>query len=142
MSQFIPELGQMCFGQPFKEFSVPSYVEATLVFLREEIERFFHNKFGSKLGPSINPFDNSGFRAGSPVFSIHAYSWNEEENQQWNFRYHKIGFEVSWYKYLGRGMSCNFEISSEECSKMLDDCLSYIRTQEKKLFEERKDGDS
>lgn len=116
-----PELGQMVFGQPYKELQCPEHVEKALKVLAYlwDIVSFTKN----------NPFYNTGERYDGAVFSVHAYSWAEEEYQQWNFKWKDI--EVSWYKYLGRGMSINRKVSKEEIHLMLGQCIAVLM--EKKL---------
>lgn len=112
-----PELGQMCFGQPSKELECPTYVIAALEFLAEN---FFYNK---KISEN-NPFRNTGRKWCNSVFEVNAYEWNEDIIQTFNFKYKDI--EVSWYKYLGRGMSINREVSEKECWEMLKECVESI----------------
>ena len=55
---------------------------------------------------------------------MHRYCWCDEKDCKWcsgdepNFRYKPTGFEVRWYKYIGRDMKCNRPISSEEVEEM------------------------
>jgi hypothetical protein len=111
-----PELGQMCFGQPSKELECPDYVAVALEYLAN----FFYNEEISK----NNPFRNTGQKWHNSVFEVSAYEWDEDIIQTFNFKYKDI--EVSWYKYLGRGMSINREVPERECWKMLKDCVESI----------------
>lgn len=76
-----------------------------------------------------NPFGNSGETWECYEFKVEAYSWNDEYNQPFNFKWKDI--EVSWYKYMGRGMSQNRQISPEEVGDMLDACLGALKEYEK-----------
>jgi len=116
-TEYEPELGQMCFGQPSQELECPTYVEAALEYLAES---FFYNKDISV----ENPFRNTGWQWSNKVFEVNAYNWDEDKIQPFNFKYKDI--EVSWYKYLGRGMSINREVTEIECWKMLKDCVESI----------------
>jgi hypothetical protein len=115
--EYEPELGQMCFGQPTQQFECPDYVAAALEYLAES---FFYDKNLSK----ENPFRNTGARWSNSVFEVRAYDWNEDNIQTFNFKYKDI--EVSWYKYSGRGMSINREVSEKECWEMLKECVESI----------------
>jgi len=42
-----------------------------------------------------------------------------------NFRHFASGLEVRWYKYIGRGMSCNQEITAEVFKKIADECVTW-----------------
>jgi hypothetical protein len=117
MKEYEPELGQILYGQEPQEFECPTYVEAALEYLAES---FFYNKNIS----DENPFRNTGAQWANSVFEVNAYNWDEESNQLFNFKYKDI--EISWYKYLGRGMSINREVSEEECWKMLKACVESI----------------
>lgn len=64
------------------------------------------------------------------IFSMHPFCWCEEEECPWcgssnapNFHYKPLGFKLWWYKYIGRGMEMNREISPAECAEMLAQCL-------------------
>lgn len=48
---------------------------------------------------------------------------DEEEMKKPNFRYKNI--EISWYKYLGRGMDIP-EMTYEELDEMLNDCIKSL----------------
>jgi len=114
-----PELGQLAWGQPHQELECTWYVESIL----EAIETRFVLRFGD----DDNPFRNTGSSYENKVFEVYAYSWNEEVPQTYNFRWNGHEFFVSWYKYLGRGMSQNREMSLEEAAKMMDECLDSLR---------------
>jgi hypothetical protein len=116
MKGYEPELGQMCFGQEPQKFECPDYVAAAL----ECLANFFYNKEIS----SENPFRNTGARWSNFLFTVNAYDWNEDNIQPFNFKYKDV--EVSWYKYLGRGMSINREVSEGECWEMLKECVESI----------------
>jgi hypothetical protein len=135
MENYEPELGQSLFGQPYKELGVNGNVENALRTIRGLME--------SKSKTGYTPFDNSGERFNNGVFECNAYDWSEcncegswdngwtEESctcgwepQLYNFKWRD--FEVSWYKYLGRGMSMNREIGGEELSSMLSECMKSL----------------
>jgi len=63
------------------------------------------------------------------IVMMHQYCWCEEETCEWcsgdepNFRYKPTGFEVTWYKYIGRDMKTNISISPKEFQKMREHIL-------------------
>jgi hypothetical protein len=116
LAEYEPELGQACMGQPTQQFECPTYVTAALEYLAIFLE-------GRLLFPE-NPFRNTGWSHQNTVFTVCAYEWNEDKVQDFNFKYKDI--EVSWYKYLGRGMSINREVSDKECWEMLKECVESI----------------
>jgi hypothetical protein len=118
---FQPELGQALFGQPHQEHEVPDIWDAALCFIRDELERVMWNVRQKEYA---SPFANAGERFDCPTFSVHAYSWDESKEQPWNFKWRDV--EISWYKYLGRGMSANRLLSPELAAEMLAECLFVV----------------
>lgn len=121
MGQFIPEMGQMAFGQPSKEFSVGPLLEAALGMIDDNLRRLMWNRYQREY-PS--PFSNTGNRFKCDAFEVAAYSWDDSYEQPFNFKWRDI--EVSWYKYCCRGTSVNAEITPEQINEMLIDCLCAI----------------
>jgi len=82
-----------------------------------------------------SPFDDTGNRYKNETFEVVAYSWDDEKEQPYNFRWvnKKTGkpLEVSWYKYLGRGTSVNRKVSPAEIEMMLDECLESLEKEDK-----------
>ena len=113
-----PELGQAVFGQPYKEYGVSqklrdalSSIDKHLCLKMERLDKNFES-----------PFANSGNKFYCDTFEVESYSWDDEVDQPWNFKWRDI--EVSWYKYFGRGMSVNKNVSDKEIEEMLDECLT------------------
>ena len=119
-----PELGQAVFGQPYKQFGVSAQLESAMV----AIETRLMLKMGLIDKNFMTPFDNSGNSFKCDTFVVEAYSWDDEYDQEWNFKWRDL--EVSWYKYLGRGMSANRKVSDKEITEMLDECYDAIRRYE------------
>ncbi|MBU0847251.1 hypothetical protein KKH23_08735 [Patescibacteria group bacterium] len=112
-----PELGQAAFGQPFQKFPCPDYVEDAL-----EVIRWLLIFRGEDCTP--DPFANSGARFECDVFKVHAYSWSDEVVQEYNFTWRDI--RVSWYKWMGKGMSINRHTTWDEMREMLRECLQAL----------------
>lgn len=127
---FTPELAQAVFGQPHKEYEVPQIWDAALSFLREYLSTVMWNIHQRKYE---SPFSNSGNAFSCQTFKVEAYSWGDDE-QPWNFKWGDV--EISWYKYLGRGMSANQPLSPDRASVMLDECMQALREYEAKLMQE------
>lgn len=113
-----PELGQLIFGQPYREWGVSNIVDAALCRIRDELDRVMWNINQQEYD---SPFGNTGNQFKCDTFEVHAYSWGDDE-QPFNFKWRDV--EISWYKYLGRGMSANQDIHPARASEMLDDCLA------------------
>jgi len=119
-----PELGQAVFGQPYKQFGVSAQLESAMV----AIETRLMLKMGLIDKNFESPFRNTGSKFYCDTFLVEAYSWNDEYDQEWNFKWRDL--EVSWYKHLGRGMSANRKVSDKEITEMLDECYDAIRRYE------------
>jgi hypothetical protein len=126
MKKYEPELGQMCFGQPWKEYEVSEILIAALRAIEYKLDIVMWNINQEEYN---SPFGNTGNRFKCKVFEVQSYNWNDDEIQGYNFKYKDI--EISWYKYLGRGTTVNKAITNDEISKMLDDCLSAVKKYEK-----------
>lgn len=126
MSDFEPELGQMCFGQPWKRHAGSQLLKAALQAISYRLDIAMWNIEQQEYS---SPFGNTGNRFDCPTFSAHAYSWNDEEEQPWNFKWRDV--EISWYKHCGRGLSVNQELKPDRISEMLDDCLGAVSEYEK-----------
>lgn len=126
MSGYEPELGQMVYGQPWQRYQCPEWMLAFLNYIADELSRVMENIAQESMYET--PFDNYGSRFECDTFAVEAYSWDEDTEQPWNFKWGDV--EVSWYKYLGRGTSINQELTPERGIEMLDDCLAAIRRYE------------
>ncbi len=113
-NQYLPDLGQMAFGQPWQTYECPEFVVAALEALQEILDE----------RQGIDPFSNSGSSFGNDTFQVEAYSWSDDE-QPWNFKWKDI--EVSWYKWLGRGTTINKPyVSKDLIASMLLECIDSI----------------
>ena len=65
------------------------------------------------------------------VFSMRTYCWcdcdipGHEDGCPPNFQHHS-GLEVEWYKYLGRGITINRDISVKEWIGIIQECLAAV----------------
>jgi hypothetical protein len=125
MKKHTPEIGQAFFGQESKEYAVEEILQAALLMISKEWDRVMWNINQKEMD---SPFSNTGARWECDTFKLEAYSWNDEYEQPYNFKYKDI--EVSWYKYFGRGMSVNKEVAYDEVQKMIVDCLNALRKYE------------
>jgi len=105
--------------------SVPLIWEAALSYLDYELRRVMRNIHQKEYQ---SPFANTGQEFKCEVFEVQAYCWNEDIDQPFNFKWRDV--EISWYKYLGRGMSANKELSPDLASKMLKECLEFLEKYE------------
>lgn len=92
---------------------------AALQMISDELDIAMWNKTQENYN---SPFSNTGNNFKNDTFEVRAYYWgaDEEEMKKPNFKYKNI--EISWYKYLGRGMDIP-DITYDELDIMLNDCL-------------------
>lgn len=97
-------------------------VISALKSIEESLDVYMWNKTQNNYN---SPFGNTGNSFKNDVFEVNAYYWgaDEKEIEKPNFKYKNI--EISWYKYLGRGM-CIPEMSYEELDDMLNECLKSL----------------
>jgi len=126
MGSYVPELGQALFGQPTQEYGCPGYIYSHLSTIRDELDRVMWNIHQVEYD---SPFGNTGNKYKNDVFEVCAYSWDDDVEQPYNFKYKDI--EISWYKYLGRGMSMNRSVDPVEAADMLNDCIESLLLEDK-----------
>lgn len=120
MTEHIPELGQIVFGQPHQEFDVPMIMEAAIFRIRDVLDTVMWNINQKEYD---SPFSNSGNSFKNETFEAVAYSWGDDE-QAYNFAWKDL--RISWYKWAGRGMSSNILITPELAAACLEDCVASL----------------
>ena len=124
------ELGNLAFNHNTNQnYDCPYYVVALLKELGNQLERVYWNKNQEEYD---NPFENTGNRFSNGVFEVQAYSWDDENPTDYNFKYY-VGdkanikdIEISWYKYLGRDTTVNQLLDSNIYIDMFNNCLYSI----------------
>ena len=117
--EYQPEFGQMLYGNPSGEFAMPDYAEALVIALLNDIGRVYSNVYQA----SWNWIDEPNI----PGIEFHPYWWGDEEDPGAllpNFAFE--GVEIRWYKYAGRGMSCNRELTPDKWASWFSRCLEII----------------
>lgn len=129
------ELGNLAFNtNKNQNYPCPEYVVALLQRLDKELCRVYWNKNQKEYD---SPFQNTGNRFANNVFEVQAYSWNDDEHQQYNFKFYfgdKANIkdiEISWYKYLGRDTTVNQVLDSDIYVDMFNRCLHSILEMDK-----------
>ncbi len=96
-------------------------LEAALAYLGHAIWIYTNNTRQD----GIDPTENNGSDFTNDTFEMRAFDWSDPEEYEPNFKYKD--FEVEWYKYLGRAMETNREITPDEINKMLVECLKSLK---------------
>lgn len=119
------ELGQALFwGGRIQAQDCPQYILKGLRKLENKLLKFYPSEY--------NPFQNTGNVAGikTSAFEAHSFDWSDSL-QPFNFKYKNI--EISWYKYLGRGMTISCPVTRAESSTMIKECLKSLDEFEAKI---------
>jgi len=128
VSEYIPELGQMAFGNPTGKYSCPDWMAGMLYAIGLDLS----------VRLSIpNPCKNVSAEYINDTFEMRSYCWDERDEARCALPNFKCGdFEVRWYKYCGRGMSINRPIDRAEFAEIFKKCVDSI------LRERRNDADN
>lgn len=129
MSEYAPELGQAIFGQPCQQYEVPDIMDAALCRIRDRLDTVMWNTHQKEYD---SPFGNTGNSFKNETFEAVAYDWVSDD-QPFNFAWRDL--RISWYKYLGRGMSANVEITPDLAAECLRDCLQSLDKMDAENFE-------
>ena len=130
MAEFVPPFNQALLGNPMGRYEMSPPAEAMFDAVINEMARVYWNvnqkQFDSKYGEPDH---------GIPEITIHRYWWGEPEDpeaERPNFTYD--GVEVRWYKYIGRGMSCNVEWDANQWAEWMIRAIKHINNYDTKLF--------
>lgn len=135
-NEYEPELGQLVFGQPWQEYDAPELLISVLRSIDTMLETVLWNIHQEQY---VSPFSNTGanFKCNN-TFEVQAYSWNEDINQEWNFKWKDL--RVSWYKHLKRGTTVNRLIEPDEIAELLKDCYGALIKYEKEHDKDLEDN--
>lgn len=110
------ELGQMLFGNPTEEYSVPrkSWMNGPFKILIDAIRK----KLGEKDYGDILPFSNN-------FFIIRPYYWGDEEDEMKlpNFEIPSKNFRLYWYKYPFRSSTANEKLTPNSWNDLIQKCI-------------------
>jgi FkbM family methyltransferase len=124
--RMMPELGNLCFGNPGRVG-------------RYEVERDWGVVFDILMG-SLNG-DCYGVDYENDIFEIHPYYWGEctceDQNENGyhtpdcllmrpNFVYKPTGYKLEWYKYAMRDAYANMDLSIKEFAEMVLHCANSV----------------
>src|ERR1043166_2916550 len=88
------------------------------------------NDDGSSGGFGLGGEFGYGVRFENNTFMMHPFCWCEQDNCKWcngeapNFLHKPSGFEVEWYKWIGRDSDYNRELANGEWSKIYQECIN------------------
>ena len=126
------ELGRILLSQnKIQSYDCPSYVIALLRDIAKRLDIVMWNITQKEYD---NPFDNTGNSFVCDVFEVHAYNWNDETIQPYNFKCGDI--EISWYKYCGRGCTMNSQYTIDEIIDMYNKCVKKLEEINKEVEDE------
>lgn len=121
----------MSWGIMAEWMECPEWLLAYLCHIEEELCRVRGN---IEEHPYNSPFANTSNKFANDVFSVQAYSWDDEEGQEWNFAWRDL--RVSWYKHLRRCTRVNRVPAHVEAVEMLNECLESLWSEEHNYLDE------
>ena len=118
-----PELGQMIFGCPTGSFELDDHADALLMAILREVGRVYWNK---------NQAEWHYAHTGIPGLETRPYYWGDDDKEaaKPNLKYKNV--EVRWYKYPGRSMSVNKNMTVDQWAAWFYAVLAAVRKFEKK----------
>lgn len=138
MKNYEPELGQLFFGNRWERYDAPAHVLSAIETISNLLTELHATKYRRyRSGGWFSPISNTRAEFVNGTFTLRAYQWSEcictddypnircvtcKPNFQWK------DIEVRWYKHLHRGTTINRDVSADECSTMLQECLASLRT--------------
>lgn len=111
------ELGHMLFGPEPGAVEMSNYAEAAFWFIHHEIKRIYWNK-------NQKEWDGRVEDPELPGITWNAYDWDGASDAP-NFAFDEV--KVWWYKYPGRGMTCNVDWDANQWAAWMDKCLAAVR---------------
>lgn len=116
------ELGNILFNTNInQEYDCPKYLIALLEGIDAKLRVLYWNKYQKEMD---SPFSNTANSFKNDVFEVCAYSWDDDYEQPYNFKWRDV--EISWYKYLGRDTTINQEIDPKKAIKLFDECIKSL----------------
>ena len=118
LKPYEPELGQIMWDMPPGEFDLGKLEKLVVSNLRKLAQLTKVEGLGDNIGGHSVKFR-------SDVFVMQNYHWCTEGDDcktaaQPNFKCGDV--EIRWYKYLGRGMSVNRQVTREELTEIFQKC--------------------
>lgn len=115
-----PELGQALFGH-CQTYEIDPHADALISAVLSELGRVYWNKFQTK-------WNHESFM---PSVETRPYYWGDDDAEMEKPNLSAFGVEISWYKYPGRSMSVNKDMSVNEWADWFYRVLGEIRRYEK-----------
>ena len=117
------ELGQILFhSKKVLSYDCPDVVRIVLFEIEEIMLEY--NIVNNEENPFRNTGNVDGFNNGT--FEVHSFYWGDEPKFAYNFKFRDI--EISWYKYLGRGMTINRKITLDELELLYSRCVNSLKS--------------
>ena len=116
------ELGNLMFNTNRNQYyDCPDWIVALLQTISEKLDIVMWNKFQEEYD---SPFKNTGNSFKNDTFEVQAYNWDDEIEQQYNFKCGDV--EISWYKYLGRDTTINDDYEEKYIIEMFNKCMESL----------------
>lgn len=106
-------------------------IDLDLVNLTEYLcEKVFKDKWAGGMG--LGGQYGYGCNYENDVFMMHPFCWCEKDDCKWcnrgepNFRHKKSGFQIRWYKWIGRDMEFNRKITDKKWKEIYQECIKSL----------------
>ena len=129
-----PELGQMCFGNPFGPYGTDDFVDALVDYILAEIDRVYWNNNQKEW----NKYDDPKI----PGLEYRPYYWGDDEieSEKPNLKFAHSFQEIRWYKHPGRGQSCKLNWEANLWREWVNKSIQVIRDSEHDIYESPKEA--
>lgn len=128
--RYMPELGQMAFGNPWGEFECPRFACALLDYLLVEIERVFWNQnqreWDRREDPQIFGIEFLPYYWWPGVYGECPDELEERLALRPNFKLSGDDLAIRWYKSAGRGQTVNKQMTEQDWRIWFDKALALI----------------
>jgi hypothetical protein len=119
MNEYTPELGQYCYGNAYGQYEMPQYAIVLLQGILQYISITVWNRDQVEWDKYTDP--------GIPGIEYRPYWWGNEDAPEATMPNLGCGgVKVFWYKYPGRGMSVDKNLSPAEWAEWFNACLAAI----------------
>lgn len=135
MTESNPELGQILFGQaPAYVAGMPDWVESLFVGIMNEFSRVWWNT-------KQKEYYSRGDDGCLGSVQVRHYRYDDiPEGEIGEDNFWLVGHEqrIRWYKYPGRGMSCNLDLDRDAWIAWHDAVVAELRRFDSEHFERRR----
>jgi hypothetical protein len=133
--RYMPEMGQMIFGQPCGAYALPDWVESMFHGIIDEWDRVYWNVNQKQANHRADNAD-----LGAVHFRYYVFDYEDDPQDHGpNFWLSGKDQTIRWYKGPWRGLSCTKDFANEDWIVWHDAVMAELRrvgSEPRKLMEE------